>query len=136
MERRSRIIRSISTSCLFLAALNHARTLLQHGLFWDYYGSSSASAVYWTSLTLIDPLVAALLLVRPRIGVPAPVFAITTNVTHNLAVTFPLLSDSDYVGYVLSSLQIMSQIGFLLFVLAVWWIASSDGRVVRTLPTN
>lgn len=104
-------------------------------MFWDYYGSSPASDVYWTSLTFIDPLVAALLFIRPRIGVRATVFVIATNVAHNLTVTFPLLSDGTYVRYVLSSPQIMSQIGFLLFVLATWRMALEDVRVVRALPT-
>lgn len=126
MERWSQIIRGIWTACLLLAGLNHARILLQHGFFWDYNGSSPASAVYWTSLTFIDPLVAALLLIRPKIGVPATVFVITTNVAHNLAVTFPSTPDGTYVEHLFTSPLIISQIGFLLFVLATWRMASKD----------
>ena len=130
MVHRGRIIRSIWAACLLLAGLNHARILLQHGLFWDYYGASLASAIYWSSLTFIDPLVAALLFVRPKIGVPVTVVVITTNIVHNLALTANNTRDGTLFRYVISSPQLMSQIGFLLFVIATWRMAQSDvGRV-------
>lgn len=83
-RRRGRIVRIVWAACLTLAGLNHARILLQHGLFWNYHGAGLASTLYWTSLTFIDPLVAVLLFVRPGLGVPATVVVITTNVVHNL----------------------------------------------------
>ena len=83
MERRSRILRVIWAACLLLAALNHARMLAQHGLLWDYGGVGAASAFYWSSLTIVDPLVVVLLFVRPTIGVPITIALITTNVVHN-----------------------------------------------------
>ena len=136
MERWSPIIRSIWAACLLLAGLNHARILFQHGLFWDYHGASLASAVYWSSLTIIDPLVAALLLIRPRIGVPATLAVITTNVVHNLALTATNTRDGAFLVYVFSSPQLMSQIGFLLFVIATWRIAWRDVRRVNILPIH
>lgn len=136
MERWSPIIRSIWAACLLLAGLNHARILFQHGLFWDYHGASLASAIYWSSLTIIDPLVAALLFIRPRIGVPATLVVITTNVVHNLALTATNTRDGAFLSYVLSSPQLMSQIGFLLFVVATWWIAWRDVRRVNVLPIH
>ncbi|MEH6756460.1 MAG: hypothetical protein V7676_02985 [Parasphingorhabdus sp.] len=135
MERRDRIIRSIWAACLFLAGINHARILLQHGLFWDYHGASLASAVYWSSLTVIDPLVAVLLFVRPKIGVPATVAVITTNVAHNLALTALNMRDGTLLRYVISSPQLMSQIGFLLFVIATQRMAQSDVRKVNVVGT-
>lgn len=76
--------------------------------------------MYWTSLTFIDPIVAALLFIRPKIGVPATVFVIATNVAHNSATTFAFVPDGAYFGYLLSSPQLMGQIGFLIVVLATW----------------
>ena len=136
MERWSPIIRSIWAACLLFAGLNHARILFQHGLFWDYHGASLASAVYWSSLTIIDPLVAALLLIRPRIGVPATLAVITTNVVHNLALTATNTRDGAFLVYVFSSPQLMSQIGFLPFVIATWRIAWRDVRRVNILPIH
>ncbi len=109
--------------CLLLAGLNHARILLRHGLFWDYDGASAASAFYWSSLTFIDPLVAVLLFVRPRIGVPATIAVIATNVIHNLAVTAFHVPGGAFLAYVIASWQMMSQIGFLLFVIGTWRLA-------------
>lgn len=136
MERWSPIIRSIWAACLLFAGLNHARILFQHGWLWDYHGASLASAIYWSSLTFIDPLVAVLLFIRPRIGVPATVVVITTNVVHNIAVTANYMRDDAVLSYVTSSPQLMSQIGFLLFVIATWRIAWNDVRRSKVLPTN
>lgn len=106
-ERHSRIIRCIWAACLLLAGLNHARILLQHGLLWDYGGVGWASAAYWSSLTILDPLAAALLFARPRWGIVAAAILIATNVAHNLAITRAAFSP-----------QLLSQIAFLLFVAA------------------
>jgi hypothetical protein len=72
---------------LLVAGANHARILLQHGLFWDYGGLSWASAAYLSGLTILDPLTATLLFARPRIGIAATIVLIVTNVIHNIAVT-------------------------------------------------
>ena len=136
MKRRSFIVRCIWAACLILAGLNHARILLQHGLFWDYDGSNPVSSAYWTGLTIIDPLVAALLFVRPRIGVPATVVVIATNVVHNLAVSAGFVPYGEYFAYVTSSPQMMSQIGFLLFVIVTWQMAREDVGRVAVLPAG
>lgn len=116
MQQRSLVIRSVWAACLLLAGLNHARILLQHGIFWDYSGAGWASAAYWSSLTILDPLVAALLFARPRIGIPSTIVLIATNVLHNLAVTAHHAPEGQFLTRVASSPQIISQIGFLLFV--------------------
>ena len=123
MERRGLIIRSVWAACLLVAGLNHARILIRHGLFWDYEGASQASALYWSSLTLIDPMVAALLFVRPRVGMPATLVLIVTNVAHNLSVITHNSPEGAYVSAAFSSPQMMSQIGFLIFVIATWRLA-------------
>src|SRR5690349_17896598 len=116
MERRSLITRSVWAACLLLAWLNHVRILLQNGLFWDYGGVGWASAIYWSSLTVLDPLVAVLLLVRPRVGIAGAIVLIATNVAHNLAVTAQHAPEGQFLARVASSPFIISQIGFLLFV--------------------
>lgn len=120
MARPGSSIRRLWAICLLLAGLNHARILLEHGLFWDYHGSGRASAAYWSSLTLIDPLVAIFVLVRPAIGVPATVVLIATNVLHNLAVVARDIPGAAFLRVVASSPAMLCQIGFLIFVLATW----------------
>ena len=116
MTRASTIVRTVWAACLLVGGLNHARILLQHGLFWDYGGANPASAVYWTSLTILDPLVAALLFVRPRLGIASTVVLIVTNVAHNLAVTAYHTPAGELLARVASAPFLLSQIAFMLFV--------------------
>jgi hypothetical protein len=90
--------------------------LLQHGLSWDYGGVAWASAAYWSSLTIIDPLTAALLFVRPRAGIVLTVLLIVTNVVHNLTVTAQNSPEGELLTDALSNPFILSQIGFMVFV--------------------
>ena len=80
MHRRSLIVRSLWAACLLVGGVNHAAILMRHGLTWEYHGVGWASAAYWSSLTVLDPLVAALLFVRPKLGIVGTVLLITTNV--------------------------------------------------------
>ena len=103
MERGSRIVRVVWAACLLLATLNHARVLAQHGLSWDYGGVGAASALYWTGLTIVDPLVVALLFIRPTVGIPATIALITTNVAHNLAMTTMFSGKGEFLSRASSS---------------------------------
>lgn len=125
MRRASLIVRSIWAACLLIGGANHARALLQHGLFWDYgYGGNAwPSAVYWSSLTIVDPVVAALLFFRPKIGIAGTILLITTNVIHNLAVTAHYAPQGEFLTRALYSPILLSQIGFMLFVAATARIA-------------
>lgn len=137
MQRWRLIIRSLWAASLLLAGLNHAHTLLQHGLFWDYGGVGWASAAYWSSLTILDPLAAVLLLACPRIGIPATIVLITTNVLHNMAVTAQRAPEGEFLTLVASSPLLISQIGFMLLVGAtarVAWsgLSTRDRDAVQT----
>jgi hypothetical protein len=121
--RGSTIVRSVWAACLLAAGLNHARILAEHGLFWDYGGAHPVSAAYWSSLTILDPLVAALLFVRPRLGIVATIVLIVTNVAHNLVITAQRSADGQLLDRIASSPFLLMQIGFLLFVTATARIA-------------
>jgi hypothetical protein len=82
--RRVWNLRVICCICLLGGASSHAATLWQHGLLWDYRGVPLFTAVFWTSLTFLDPLAALLLLVRPRAGLLATLGIIAVDVAHNL----------------------------------------------------
>jgi hypothetical protein len=109
--------------------------LLQHGLFWDYGGANPVSAAYWTSLTLLDPLTAALLFITPRPGILATIALIVTNVIHNLATTAYVAPAGEFLTRA-SNPIILSQIGFMFFVIAtarMAWIGvgSEFGRPIK-----
>ena len=122
MQRASLIVRSLWAACLLIGGANHARTLLQHGLFWDYGGVAWPSAVYWSSLTVIDPLAAALLFVRPKLGIIITIVVIVTNVVHNLAATGSYAPDGEFLSRAPHP-YIISQVAFLLFVAATARVA-------------
>lgn len=122
MQRGSLIVRSIWAACLLIGGVNHARILLQHGLFWDYGGVAWPSAAYWSSLTILDPAVAALLFARPRVGILSTITLIVTNVVHNLAMTAHYAPEGEFLTRASNPFMI-SQIGFMLFVAATARIA-------------
>jgi hypothetical protein len=128
----SLIVRSIWAACLLLAGANHARILLQHGILWDYHGVGWGSAAYWSSLTILDPLAAALLFIHPKVGIVTTVALIATNVIHNLAVTAQRAPEGEFLGGVASSPFLLMQIGFMLFVAATarcaWRGAAKQGQ--------
>ncbi len=135
MSRASLLIRSLWTACLFAAGANHARILILHGWWWDYGGAPWPSAAYWTALTFLDPLVAALLFVLPRTSVVATVALIGSNVVHNLAFTAQRTSAPDFVRLLATDWHPIAQIAFLLFTLAtarIAWAAAGSNQPSRT----
>ena len=118
MKRGSMIVRAIWAACLLIGGINHALILLQHGLLWDYKGVGWASAAYWSSLTILDPLVAALLFIRPKLGIPGTILLIVTNVIHNLAVTARYVPEGEFLIHTATSPFLLGQIGFMRFVAA------------------
>lgn len=132
-HRASLVIRSLWALCMIGAGINHARTLLRHGLWWDYGGVAWPSAAYWTSLTFLDPLAALLLFVRPKAGIALTVAIIASNVVHNLAIVAHRAPAGEFLNHVALGPFVLSQIAFLLFVLATAKLAwtGSPGRNAR-----
>ena len=122
LRRRSQIVRGICAACLLVGGLNHARILIQRGLDWDYAGVGTASAIYWSSLTVLDPLIAALLFLRPKAGIVSTVLLIVTNVIHNVAVTAGRAPEDEFLAWAADPF-LLSQLAFMLFVAATARIA-------------
>ena len=113
--RRADILRAVYALCLLGGTSTHILIDLRHGLFWDYGGVPKASALFMTSLTLIDPLVVLLLFVRRNAGIAATIALMLVDVTHNLWIVgrfSPPLLDG-----VAKSWPVQAQIAFLIFVL-------------------
>ena len=116
-------LRAFYALCLAGAGYNHAMMNLAHGLAWDYGGVPLGSSMFWTSLTLLDPLAALLLFVRPRPGVALTVAIIVIDVVHNSWL-------SHYLG-VRPSIEYVAQVAFLVFVLLT---AKTAWRVQYQIP--
>ena len=114
MTRTSLVIRLVFAICLLAASVNHVIAVVQHGVLWDYgFGSRAplASRIYWSALTLLDPLAIALLFVRPRTGIVLTALIIVSDVVHNTY--YVAMADLWTAPFYLS------QVVFLVFVLAV-----------------
>lgn len=126
MLRASVLIRTLFAVCLLAATFNHARAILQHGVLWDYgYGDRIAmfSRLYWAALTILDPLAAVLLFVKPRAGVLLTIAIIVSDVIHNTY--YVALSDQWLAPFYLA------QVGFLVFVLGLAPVAAGNRRLTR-----
>jgi hypothetical protein len=118
MKRTSFAIRALFAVCLLGATFNHVRADIEHGLLWDYgFGNEAvfASRIYWGALTVLDPLAAVLLFVKPRAGIGLTVLIIFSDVIHN---TYYVA-----IGGQWTNLLYLSQVGFLVVVSAISPIA-------------
>jgi hypothetical protein len=83
LVRLALAIRIVYILCLTVATYNHALIVIHQGWEWNYGGMPIGTAVFWTSLTLLDPLVAILLIWKPRPAVIMLVILIVSDVAHN-----------------------------------------------------
>jgi len=127
MPGASFAIRVLFACCLLVATVNHLRADFQHGFFWDYgYGNGAywASRVFWGALTILDPLAALLLFIKPRTGIALTAAIIIADVAHN---TFYVAVNQQWLEPFY-----LSQVAFLLAVLLlspVAWYRTARGHL-------
>ena len=99
----SLVLRAIYAICLLGATCTHVAMLWQHGVLWDYGGAHLPTRIYWTSHTVLDPLAALLLFVRPRVGLILTALIIVSDVLHNTSSRrFASESDVSFSGCLLA----------------------------------
>jgi hypothetical protein len=122
-HRRGLVIRGIYAACLLVATINHIRAVALHGWFPTYLPWLTAS--YWNSLTFLDPLAAALLFVRPKLGIVTTFAIIVTDVVHNLWFTATYARSASPAHAIATSPFLLAQMAFLTFVALTfsiaWW---------------
>ena len=69
--------------CLAVGTSSHAVALFHHGWDWNYDGMPMGTRVFWTSLTLLDPLVAVLLFLKTKPAAIILVILMVSDVVHN-----------------------------------------------------
>ena len=121
MKRPERLIRIVYALCLGVGTINHVRAVLAHG--WLPEQLPLPTAVYWSSLTFLDPFAAVMLFVRPRIGIALTVAIIVSDVAHNVWFMAARSVSGSFYQDLTDSGAVMSQIAFLLFVTATAPIA-------------
>ena len=118
-------IRILLAACLLVGTVNHVYSGLHFGWLWDYgYGDASmASRVFWAALTVADPVVAALLLGKPRIGIACAAILILVDVLHN---TWYVAAHHQWL-----ETFYLGQVGFLLLVAALGPFAWAHSPAIR-----
>ncbi len=102
-------LRLVYATCLMVGAASHLSLLIRHGWDWNYGGMPIGTVMFWSSLTVLDPVAAVLLVARPRVGVLCTLVIVLADVAHN-GVVVGLRTGADY--------RLIDQTAFLLVVLA------------------
>lgn len=131
MQRPGYWIRIVYALCLAGATVNHVRAVLAHG--WLPEHLPRATALFWSSLTIFDPLAVVLLFLRPRLGIALTALIIVSDVAHNLWFVARYPVRQTFLEDVVSSAFLISQLAFLLFVavtvpLAMRNVGKADSR--------
>src|SRR5688500_5430349 len=80
------MLRIVYALCLAGATCTHVVLHVRHGVLLgglEGFGVPLASRYYWSSLTLLDPLAALLMFIRPRVGLALAGGIIVRDVAHN-----------------------------------------------------
>jgi len=118
MPTATSTLRIFYASCLAGATCVHIATHIQYGVLLGGLANGGypfATRIFWSSLTLFDPLAALLLFVRPRAGLALASAIITADVAHNswILYHFGMAPTAAYCA----------QVGFLVFFLSTLRIA-------------
>ena len=109
LHRLALAIRGVYALCLAAGTYSHALPLLRHGLSWNYGGMPPASTIFLTSLTVVDPIIAAMLFIKPKLAIVLLLLLMVSDVAHN---TWAILTH----GFVVW--MVADQYLFLAFLLA------------------
>lgn len=131
MTRASFILRIIYAVCLAGATCVHVATHVQHGVLLgalEGYGYPAVTRVFWSSLTLLDPLAALLLFFRPRAGLALAGAIIVCDVAHNSWILhrFGMAPDAAY----------WAQVAFLLFLFVTIRMAWRGASPMKKEPNQ
>ena len=81
--RKAAAIRLVYVFCLAIGTYTHGSILARNGLRWDYGGKPIGTVLFWSALTILDRLVAILLLLQPRPGICLLMALMLSDVLHN-----------------------------------------------------
>jgi hypothetical protein len=108
--RAVKILFPVYALCFLFATWNHAVDL-RNGGFLPYTYAPLPFNIYWTSLTLLDPLAALLLFLLPYHGMVLAVLIMVSDIAVNLYATYVL-----FPGAMMPDAPLLSQIAFGVFL--------------------
>ena len=118
MAKASFVFRIVYAVCLAAATYTHVVFHLRFGVFLESLtsaGYSIGTRIFWSSLTILDPIAVYLLFFRPRIGLILAFIIIVCDVLHNSWILH-------HLGFSAGP-EYWAQVAFLVFVLATIKVA-------------
>ena len=118
MTKASLTLRIVYALCLAGATCTHVLLHVQYGVLLgglEGFGVPPVSRYYWSSLTLLDPLAALLIFIRPRVGLTLAAGIIVSDVAHNSWIWHHLDITLDA--------RYWAQVAFLIFLFATIFFA-------------
>ena len=112
-----RVVLAIYSVCFLVGTYTHAAGLIQRGFL--SFPVPVAVGVFWDSLTLLDPLAAGLVWLRPRLGVPLAVAIMVVDISVNTHVYLAGYFKPPVAGLVPLSLLEQALFGLFVFVTAL-----------------
>src|SRR5437870_5729256 len=125
LPRLERPVLIVFAFCLAGACVVHVWDLWQHGWL-PYRFAPLLLNAYWTALTLLDALAAALLLLRPRAGLALTLLIVASDVAFNLFARF-------YLDLHLRTVALSLQVVFFVAVVAATLYARRTGAATQTI---
>ncbi len=111
-----RVVLVIYSVCFLVGTYTHRASLVQRGFL--PFPVPVAVGVFWDSLTLLDPLAAGLVWLRPRLGVPLAVAIMVVDISVNTHVYLAGYFGPPVAGLVPLSLLEQALFGLFVFVTA------------------
>jgi len=101
-----------------MGTFTHIQWILKNGFLSEKYNASIWSTIFWDSLTLLDPLAAILLVVKPKSGLYLTLLIILADVIHNNIFYWQelYLNPPQPLEWIKQYWMILGQIIFALFV--------------------
>jgi hypothetical protein len=124
MVKASLFLRIFYAACLVGATCVHLDLHFRSGVVLGdltILGYPLFSRLYWSALTLLDPLAAVMLFVRPHAGLLLAAAIIVSNVTHNSWMLYWMNQTPD--------LRYWCQVSFGIFLLTTYRIAWRGAKV-------
>lgn len=114
-----KLILVIQSMAMLMGTSTHLVWLLRNGVLSEKYHAPLPSMLFWDSLTLLDPLAALLLFIKPKAGLVLTLIIITLDVIHNNTYYFDELymQGVGLAEWLEKYWMILGQILFAVFVL-------------------
>ena len=118
LRKKTKTILFVHIVGMLMGTSTHLIWVLENGFLSDNYNASLFSKLFWDSLTFLDPLVALLLFIRPKVGIYLTLFIISFDIIHNniFYIDELYLNPPGFSEWVVKYWMIIGQIVFGLFV--------------------